>query len=93
MHPCSGYRSPGYAGVSYRSRTGGRLVVSEPIRVWRKSSHSGADNGCVEMLTPPPLHRAPIRDSKLPRGPVIDFRDRSWVSFVQAMQQGELPRS
>ncbi|MCX5555338.1 DUF397 domain-containing protein [Streptomyces sp. NBC_00038] len=22
--------------------------------MWRKSSYSGADNGCMEILTPPP---------------------------------------
>ncbi|MFG2370558.1 DUF397 domain-containing protein [Streptomyces sp. NPDC048504] len=27
--------------------------MTERIRVWRKSSYSGADNGCVEILTPP----------------------------------------
>lgn len=64
--------------------------MTEPIRVWQKSSYSGADNGWLELLTPPPPHRAPIRDSKLPRGPVIDFADHSWAFFVQAVQQGEL---
>ncbi|MFA3877097.1 DUF397 domain-containing protein [Streptomyces sp. MMCC 100] len=63
--------------------------MTGPIRVWRKSSYSGADNGCVEIQTPPPPQRAPVRDSKVPEGPVIDFMDRSWVSFVQALQQGE----
>jgi hypothetical protein len=63
--------------------------VTEPIQVWRKSSYSGADNGCVEIQYPPPLERAPIRDSKMPEGPVIDFIDHSWVSFVQALQRGE----
>ncbi|SMF86313.1 DUF397 domain-containing protein [Streptomyces sp. Amel2xC10] len=61
----------------------------EPIPVWRKSSYSGADNGCLEIRTPPPAGRAPIRDSKMPDGPVIDFPDRSWAFFVQALVQGE----
>ena len=64
--------------------------MTEPIRVWRKSSYSGADNGCVELLIPPPPHKAPIRDSKHPLGPVIDFSDRSWVPFVRAVLHGEL---
>lgn len=33
--------------------------MTEPIRVWRKSSHSGADNGCVEILSPRYLFRGP----------------------------------
>ncbi|WP_374116019.1 DUF397 domain-containing protein [Streptomyces sp. CoH27] len=39
---------------------------------------------------PPPPHKAPIRDSKHPLGPVIDFSDRSWVPFVRAVLHGEL---
>lgn len=27
--------------------------MTEPIRVWQKSSYSGADNGWLELLTPP----------------------------------------
>ncbi|MET9413031.1 DUF397 domain-containing protein [Streptomyces klenkii] len=62
--------------------------MTGPIRRWRKSSHSGADNGCVEILSPPPPGQAPIRDSKDPDGPVISFRDLTWESFIQALQRG-----
>ncbi|MGW0993949.1 DUF397 domain-containing protein [Streptomyces sp. NPDC002523] len=66
--------------------------MTEPIRVWRKSSYSGADNGCVEIMFPPPPERAPIRDSKVPGGPVIDFVDHSWEFFVEAVRRGEFAR-
>ncbi|MGW1000188.1 DUF397 domain-containing protein [Streptomyces sp. NPDC002520] len=33
--------------------------MTEPIRVWRKSSYSGADNGCVEIMFPPPRRNGP----------------------------------
>ncbi|WP_308377743.1 DUF397 domain-containing protein [Streptomyces sp. ISL-98] len=29
-------------------------MIESIARVWRKSSYSGADNACVEVLTPPP---------------------------------------
>ncbi|MFD8913484.1 DUF397 domain-containing protein [Streptomyces sp. NPDC059575] len=35
------------------------------------------------------MGRAPIRDSKLSEGPVIDFVDHSWAYFVRAVQQDE----
>ncbi|MBT2506927.1 DUF397 domain-containing protein [Streptomyces sp. ISL-98] len=63
----------------------------DPIsRKWRKSSYSGADDGCVEILTPPPAGKAPIRDSKVPQGHVIMFPDTAWISFVDAVQRDEL---
>ncbi|WP_442810035.1 DUF397 domain-containing protein [Streptomyces sp. W16] len=51
-----------------RSRSEGRRVVTEPIRVWRKSSYSGADNGCVELLTPV-MFSAVLQQGRWPPGP------------------------
>ncbi|WP_406288138.1 DUF397 domain-containing protein [Streptomyces sp. NBC_00209] len=60
-------------------------------RTWRRSSYSGADNACMEILIPPPLGRAPIRDSKVPHGHVIDFPDTAWNSFVEAVRRNGTP--
>lgn len=38
---------------------------------WRKSSHSGGNNDCVEMARG--TEAALIRDSKNPSGPVLRF--------------------
>ncbi|WP_251020571.1 DUF397 domain-containing protein [Streptomyces sp. ISL-98] len=45
--------SPG-AG-SYRK--GQSALTDDIIRKWRKSSYSGQENTCVEILTPPPLKK------------------------------------
>ncbi|MGW7002235.1 DUF397 domain-containing protein [Streptomyces sp. NPDC054933] len=63
---------------------------SGPItRAWRKSSHSGHENACLEMLIPPPPGQAPVRDSKDPHGPVIIFTAEAWASFLHAVRLGE----
>jgi hypothetical protein len=68
--------------------------VTEPIRVWRKSSYSGADNGCVEILTPPPLGKAVVRDSKDPQHRrMIIFRAEAWAPFVHAYRTGGLVKA
>ncbi|WP_369393836.1 DUF397 domain-containing protein [Streptomyces sp. CG1] len=43
--------------------------MTEPIRVWRKSSYSGADNGCVEIQYPPPRREEP--PFAIPRRPKV----------------------
>ena len=65
-------------------------MTASSARTWRKSSYSGADNACLEILTPP-QDQAPIRDSKDPQGPVIIFHDQAWVAFIRAVQRGEFP--
>lgn len=58
---------------------------------WRKSSHSNGDGGaCVEVadgLT----GVLPVRDSKVPDGPVLVFPARSWTCFVSAVKSSESP--
>ncbi|MFD8082738.1 DUF397 domain-containing protein [Kitasatospora sp. NPDC059722] len=58
---------------------------------WRKSTHSGDSNGCVEVadgLT----GVMPVRDSKDPHGPVLRFRSSAWQAFVTAVRGGEFDR-
>ncbi|MFF7727419.1 DUF397 domain-containing protein [Streptomyces sp. NPDC008001] len=66
--------------------------MSAPLNLaraeWLKSSHSNGDGGnCVEWA--PALaaaHRIiPVRDSKIPSGPVLAFGPRAWASFVTAV--------
>ncbi|MFJ9430511.1 DUF397 domain-containing protein [Streptomyces sp. NPDC101490] len=57
---------------------------------WRKSSYSNQDGGaCVEIsddFTP----LVPVRDSKVPGGPVLVFPVGDWSSFVTAVKAGRL---
>ncbi|MGW1064484.1 DUF397 domain-containing protein [Streptomyces aureus] len=49
---------------------------------WRKSSHSNGDGGnCLEVADAVP-HVVPVRDSKLPDGPVLLIGAQAWTAFV-----------
>jgi hypothetical protein len=53
---------------------------------WRKSTFSQTDE-CVEVR-----HRGGmilVRDSKNPRGPLLQFTDREWKAFIQGAHVGE----
>lgn len=52
-----------------------------PGATWRKSSHSGSGNDCVEVTTDIPGVVA-VRDSKNPRGPVLVFSRTEWQTFL-----------
>ncbi|MFJ7589616.1 DUF397 domain-containing protein [Streptomyces sp. NPDC097617] len=50
---------------------------------WHKSSYSNAANGdCLEVADGSP-GAVPVRDSKVPAGPVILVGDAAWSAFVQ----------
>ncbi|MGH3721221.1 MAG: DUF397 domain-containing protein [Pseudonocardiaceae bacterium] len=49
---------------------------------WRKSSHSGFENNCVELAHPP----GAIRDSKNPAGPVLLVPDLP--AFLREIKRG-----
>ncbi|ALG12764.1 DUF397 domain-containing protein [Kibdelosporangium phytohabitans] len=50
--------------------------------VWRKSSHSGAGNDCVEIAL---AHSgARVRDSKNPEAGMLRFDATGWATFLTA---------
>jgi hypothetical protein len=54
---------------------------------WRKSSYSNSDGGsCVEVHDGYPWG-VPVRDSKVPHGPVVVFSESGWASFVAALKE------
>lgn len=58
---------------------------------WRKSSYSGTEaNSCVEVLD---HHHSgvPVRDSKVPYGPVLVFSAADWAAFVTSVKSGIFP--
>ncbi|TLS40496.1 DUF397 domain-containing protein [Streptomyces montanus] len=52
---------------------------------WRKSSFSGGSGGedCIEVADGVP-GIVPVRDSKVPDGPVLMFAAGAWAAFVGA---------
>ncbi len=56
---------------------------------WRKSTHSGGNDGnCIEVADGFP-GVMPVRDSKDPEGPALVFRADAWRDFVTAAATGE----
>lgn len=58
--------------------------------VWRRSSHSGGDNGsqCVEVAVA--AGRAGVRDSKMAAAPALAFPVATLTAFVAAARRGDL---
>jgi hypothetical protein len=51
-------------------------------RIWRKSSHSGADSGnCVEVASA--ARAVAVRDSRDPHGPALAFTPAGWQAFTR----------
>ncbi|GAA2599494.1 DUF397 domain-containing protein [Actinomadura fulvescens] len=51
------------------------------LATWRKSSHSGSGDQCVEIAALSGGRRA-VRDSKDPDGPAMVLSDTEWTRFV-----------
>ncbi|MBO8184778.1 DUF397 domain-containing protein [Streptomyces spirodelae] len=61
-------------------------MIDLTAAAWRKSSYSGADaDNCVEIADNIP-GAVPVRDSKVPDGPVLVFKNTTWASFVQRVR-------
>jgi hypothetical protein len=55
---------------------------------WRKSSHSGGSDQCVEVVRDG--DHMLVRDSKDPAGPVLSYTEGEWRAFVAGVRAGEL---
>ncbi|CAM5623026.1 hypothetical protein SALBM135S_05167 [Streptomyces alboniger] len=59
---------------------------------WRKSSYSNGDGGeCVEVADGVP-GVVPVRDSKLPHGPVLVLPATAWAPFITGLTHDRLTR-
>ncbi|TYK52361.1 DUF397 domain-containing protein [Actinomadura decatromicini] len=54
--------------------------------VWRKSSHSGSGDQCVEVASLTGDLRA-VRDSKDPAGPALVLTRSAWRSLLSAIKE------
>ncbi|MCW2942808.1 MAG: Domain of uncharacterized function [Actinomycetia bacterium] len=57
---------------------------------WRKSSHSGGGNDCVELAGT--TSAIAVRDSKNTSGPALSFTRIEWRSFAARIKRSELDR-
>lgn len=56
-----------------------------------KSSYSSNGGDCIEVAANLAASRGivPVRDSKIPSGPVLDFPTASFASFVAGVKGGD----
>ncbi|MFE9847250.1 DUF397 domain-containing protein [Streptomyces sp. NPDC005576] len=55
--------------------------------LWRKSSYSGSTGGdCLEVAADCPAGSIPVRDSKVPDGPVVTVGPVAWQAFVDGLR-------
>ncbi|MEU6485092.1 DUF397 domain-containing protein [Streptomyces sp. NPDC046887] len=57
---------------------------------WYTSSYSDNGGACVEVATNlvPTRGTVPVRDSKVPGGPVLGFRAEAFAAFVGGVKAG-----
>ncbi|GAB3111916.1 DUF397 domain-containing protein [Streptomyces calidiresistens] len=68
----------------------GQQGRQDPTRRWIKSSHSGGNGACVEVLSPA-TSALLVRDSKTPGGPRLAFPAASWTAFVDTVPGAGTP--
>jgi hypothetical protein len=56
---------------------------------WRKSSHSGGGNNCVEVATAGGTAAVAVRDSKNPDGGHLTIGAQAWATFVSGIKRGQ----
>ncbi|MFK0220175.1 DUF397 domain-containing protein [Streptomyces vinaceus] len=56
---------------------------------WRKSSYSNQDGGACVEVSDDFVAVVPVRDSKIPHGPVLVFPASGWSAFVSAVKDGQ----
>ena len=64
-------------------------LATPAVLTWHKSSYSNDQGGnCVEVATGIPTV-VPVRDSKDPAGPTLDFTPAAWRAFVAGIRTGD----
>lgn len=63
------------------------VLVGQPAVAWTRSTRSMANGNCVEIAGLPG-EAIGVRDSKNPRGHVLQFAPAQWDSFVASVREG-----
>lgn len=67
-----------------------RHAANDSNAIWIKSSLSGYAGNCVEANLA--ADRIRIRDSKHPKGAVLNFTPAEWDAFIGGVRNGEFDR-
>jgi len=62
------------------------VIDSRPT--WRKSTHSGPDNECVEVAGFDGVAVVAVRDSKDVRRPSVRYGTAAWTRFATSLSGG-----
>ncbi|MFE9923095.1 DUF397 domain-containing protein [Streptomyces sp. NPDC005774] len=65
-------------------------TIDPSVVTWRKSSYSNSDGGACVEVSDDFASVVPVRDGKIPHGPVLVFPAAGWASFVSAVRGGRL---
>ncbi|MYS20903.1 protein of unknown function [Streptomyces sp. DvalAA-14] len=94
MEPKYGLRAVTWRKSTHSGGSGGNCIEASDSLTrasWRKSTYSAGDGGeCIEVADNLP-DVIPVRDSKDPHGPALDFTPAAWTAFVTATARGEFP--
>ncbi|MEU5514533.1 DUF397 domain-containing protein [Streptomyces griseoaurantiacus] len=60
-------------------------TINLNVAAWRKSSYSNPDGGACLEVADGFAALVPVRDSKVPHGPVLVFPADGWSAFVSAV--------
>jgi hypothetical protein len=83
-------RTPRSRGGQRHKRRGAAVMgKTGTARPWRKSSHSGGDNNCVEVATSG--GDVTVRDSKHRQEGALSFAPAAWQAFTTAIGEASRP--
>ncbi len=71
---------------------GRQRAVAEPAATWRKSSYSSYAGQCIEVAAGLADDTIRVRDSKNPRGGVLNFTSAEWDAFISGVRNGAFDR-
>ncbi|MEU3859251.1 DUF397 domain-containing protein [Streptomyces sp. NPDC028722] len=65
-------------------------TIDVSVLAWHKSSYSNSDGGACLEVSHDLDALVPVRDSKVPHGPVLVFPADGWATFVTAVGKDRL---
>ncbi|NVK81744.1 DUF397 domain-containing protein [Streptomyces morookaense] len=67
-----------------------RIPDAPIFKTWRRSTYSGSENGACVEVADCFQGAIPVRDSKVPHGPVLVLRSEAWSAFLAGIKAGSI---